>query len=156
MAQSIKCQKSCHCIMAGILTFILRCEKAGPARGCFAPAGATTFCRQAKTALHPPFLFVLPKRKAPWTVEKKRALFLTNRESPGHSTRFSAAFAVTSLLPASGPALSAPLSATWAVGGSRLFAAPWTARGKEKQLLLVLAAYRFTGRQAYSGKRKGS
>ena len=34
---------------------------------------------------HPPFLFALPKRKAPWTVEKKRALFL-NPVRPDHST----------------------------------------------------------------------
>ena len=33
------------------------------------------FSLAAGERLHPPFLFALPKRKAPWTVEKKRALF---------------------------------------------------------------------------------
>ena len=50
-----------------------------------------------------------------------------------------------------------PLSRAYPGGrGGQFPTAPWTAREKEKQLLLVLAAYRFTGRQAYSGKRQGA
>ena len=73
------------------------------------PAALLRVSSGSRVRFHPPpFLFVAPKRKAPWTVEKKRALFL-NPVRPGHSTRFSSAFAVTSLLPAPGPAPSASL-----------------------------------------------
>ena len=61
----------------------------------------------------PPPIFFSSCRKenGPWTVQKKRAL-LANREGLDLSTKFPAAFAETSLLPAPGPAPSAPLGAT--------------------------------------------
>ena len=55
----------------------------------FAPPGA-------RRRIPPPIFFSsCRKENGPWTVQKKRALFLTNRGSLVHPTEFSAAFAVT-------------------------------------------------------------
>ena len=67
---------------------------------------------RAKGRIPPPFSFRLAEKKSAVDgVKEKGAL---NPVRLDHSTGFPAAFAVTSPPTAPGPALSAPLSATWA------------------------------------------
>ena len=72
-------------------------------------------CRRAEAAIPPPIFFL---EKKTGRGRSKRKL-LTGQDRLDHSTKFSAAFAVTSQLPAPGPALSASLSATQAGVGSQ-------------------------------------
>ena len=72
------------------------------------------------------------KRRGRW---KRKGRF-SNPESLDHSTRFSAAFAVTSLPPASDPALSASLSAT-AVGAATPAERAGIFRAPGREVLLV-------------------
>ena len=115
-------RKPCQGSLAGFTGFIPwefqeTPEPAGDGRR-FASPDATYFCRQAKGRYslaageryrpplwgrHPPPIFFSSCRKenGPWTVQKKRALFLTNRDRLGRSTGLSGAFALPATVPSS-------------------------------------------------------